>query len=324
MKIYAGIEKFLGAKNPAITIGTFDGVHLGHQKIIQQLKEGAASIKGESVIFTFYPHPRMILFPEDDELKLLSTEEEKRELLEQFGVEHLIIHPFTKEFSRITYTDYVREILVNKLKIKKLIIGYNHHFGRNREGSFKELKKLAPLFHFELEKIPAQDINKVEISSTKIRKALTSGDIKTANKFLGRDYSIKGKVIKGKGLGKELGYPTANIQIDDKHKLIPADGIYAVIAEVENKIYNGMMSIGFNPTVGSGEKRTIEVNIFDFNTDIYGENIRIHFKQKLRDEKKFDSLETLKKAIDSDKEKSLKILHPFPTLPRERETKAEK
>ena len=318
MKIYEGIEKFHGARNPAITIGTFDGVHIGHQKIIQQLKTGAASVKGESVIFTFYPHPRMILFPDDDELKLLSTEEEKRELLKQFGVEHLIIHPFTKEFSRLTYTEFVREILVNQLKIKKLIIGHNHHFGRNREGSFQELKKLAPLFHFELEKIPAQDINKVEISSTKIRKALESGDIKTANKFLGRDYSIKGKVVEGKGLGKELGYPTANIQIDDKYKLIPADGIYTVTAEVENKMYNGMMSIGFNPTVNATEEsfgpnkhggtRTIEVNLFDFNKEIYGENIRIYFKQKLRDEKKFDSLETLKKAIHADKEKSLKIL----------------
>ena len=170
----------------------------------------------------------MVLFPDDDSLKLLSTEEEKKELLEKFGVDHLIIHPFTKEFSRITYTEYVRDILVNKLKVKKLIIGYNHHFGRNREGSFEQLKKLAPVYGFELEKISAQDIDEVEISSTKIRKALEEGDIKTANKFLGYEYSIKGKVVKGKGLGKGLGYPTANIQMEDKYKLIPADGIYAV------------------------------------------------------------------------------------------------
>ncbi len=307
MRIYEGIDKFKGAKNAAVTIGTFDGVHLGHQKIIQQLKEAAASIKGESVIFTFYPHPRMVLFPDDDSLKLLSTEEEKRELLEKFGVEHLIIHPFTKEFSRTTYTEYVRDILVNKLKVKKLIIGYNHHFGRNREGSFKELKKLAPTYGFELEKIPAQDINKVEISSTKIRKALDGGDIITANKFLGYTYSISGKVVKGKGLGKGLGYPTANTVIEDKYKLIPADGIYAVEVEVENKMYGGMMSIGFNPTV-NGEKRTIEVNIFDFEKDIYNENIRIFFRQKIRDEKKFENMDALKKAIDGDKEKSLKIL----------------
>jgi riboflavin kinase/FMN adenylyltransferase len=282
-------------------------VHLGHQKIIQQLKEAAESVKGESVIFTFYPHPRMVLFPDDDSLKLLSTEEEKRELLEKFGVDHLIVHPFTKKFSRITYTEYVRDILVNKLKIKKLIIGFNHHFGRNREGSFDELKKLAPVYGFKLEKIAAQDINKVEISSTKIRKALESGDIKTANKFLGYTYSIKGKVVKGKGLGKGLGYPTANIDIDDMRKLIPADGIYAVTIEFENKMFNGMLNIGFNPTV-SGEKRTIEVNIFDFQKDIYGESLRIFFKQKIRDEKKFENLEALKKAIKGDKENSLKIL----------------
>ena len=317
MKVYESIEKFSGVKIPAVTIGTFDGVHLGHQKIIQQLKESAESVKGESVILTFYPHPRMVLFPDDDDLKLLSTEEEKKELLEKFGVEHLIIHPFTKKFSRITYTEYVRDILVNKIKTKKLVIGYNHHFGRNREGSFQQLKKLAPVYGFELEKIPAQVLNKVEISSTKIRKALDSGDIKAANKFLGYEYSIKGKVVKGKGLGKELGYPTANIHIDDKHKLIPADGIYAVTIQYQEKIFNGMMSIGFNPTVHpvgnnsngvNGEKKTIEVNIFDFEKDIYGENIRIFFRQKLRDEKKFENMELLKKAIDKDKENSLKIL----------------
>ena len=316
MKIYEGIEKFGagpdrsigGAKNPAVTIGTFDGVHLGHQKIINQLKEAAASVDGESVIFTFYPHPRMVLFPDDNGIKLLSTEEEKKDLLAKMGVDHLIIHPFTKKFSRITYTEYVRDILVNKLKVKKLIIGYNHQFGRNREGTFQKLKALAPIYKFELERIPAQLLNKVEISSTKIRKALEAGDAKTANKYLGYEYSINGKVVKGKGLGKELGYPTANVQVNDKYKLIPADGIYVVTAEYQNKIYNGMMSIGFNPTISRDNKKTIEVNLFDFNKDIYGEDIRIFFKQKIRDEKKFENLDALKKQIDADKEKSLKIL----------------
>jgi len=307
MKVYEGIEKFTGAKNAAVTIGTFDGVHLGHQKIIQQLKAGAVSVKGESVIFTFYPHPRMVLFPDDDSLKLLSTEEEKKELLEKFGVDHLIVHPFTKKFSRITYTEYVRDILVNKLKVKKLIIGYNHQFGRNREGSFDKLSELAIVYNFKLEEISAQTLNKVEISSTKIRKALESGDIRAANKFLGYDYSIKGKVVKGKGLGKGLGYPTANIHIDDKQKLIPADGVYAVTIEFEKKNYNGMLNIGNNPTL-NGENRTIEVNIFDFEKDIYGEPLRIFFKQKIRDEKKFENLDALKKAIAGDKEKSIKIL----------------
>jgi riboflavin kinase/FMN adenylyltransferase len=251
----------------------------------------------------------MVLFPDDDDLKLLNTEEEKKALLEKMGVDHLIVHPFSKEFSRITYTEYVRDILVHKLQTKKLIIGYNHHFGRNREGTFQKLKALAPVYKFDLERIPAQDINKVEISSTKIRRSLNAGDIKTANKYLGYEYTLKGKVVKGKGLGKELGYPTANVHVEDKHKLIPADGIYAVTAEYENKMYNGMMSIGFNPTV-NGKKKTLEVNIFDFNKEIYGENIRIFFRQKLRDEKKFDSLEALKKAIAGDKEKTLKLLSP--------------
>jgi riboflavin kinase/FMN adenylyltransferase len=308
MKVYEGIEQFKGAKNPAIAIGTFDGVHIGHQKVIRQLKEAAASIKGESVILTFYPHPRMVLFPDDDELRLLNTEEEKKVLLEKAGVEHLIIYPFTKKFSRITYTEYVRDILVNRLKVRKLIIGYNHHFGRNREGTFQKLKSLAPIYKFELERISAQDINKIDISSTKIRKALNSGDIKTANKFLGYEYSIKGKVVKGKGLGKKIGYPTANVHVEDRKKLIPAHGIYAVTAEFENKMHKGMLYIGSNPTT-SGESRTIEVNIFDFNKDIYGENIRIFLKEKIRDEKKFENMKALKKAIDNDREKSLKILN---------------
>lgn len=308
MRVYESIDKFQGTKGTSVTIGTFDGVHLGHQKIIRQLNEGAQAIKGESVIFTFYPHPRMVLNADDENLKLLSTEEEKRELMEKFGVEHLIVHPFTKEFSRITYTEYVRDILVNKLKVKKLIIGYNHHFGRNREGTFEQLKKLAPVYGFELENIPAQDINNVEISSTKIRKALDSGDIKTANKFLGYDYGMTGKVVRGKGLGKGLGYPTANIQIENKYKLIPANGVYAVRINYNGKMYNGMMNIGVNPTVSINGAKTIEVNIFDFNKEIYDENIRIFLVEKLRDEKKFSTLEELKKAIDGDKENTLKIL----------------
>ena len=308
MKVYQSIEEFEGAVNPAITIGTFDGVHIGHQKIINQLKSAAAVINGETVLVTFFPHPRLVLFPDDEDLKLLNTEEEKKELLEKHGIQHLIIQPFNKEFSRIGYTEYVRDILVNKLKVKKLIIGYNHQFGRNREGTFQKLKALAPIYKFELERIPAQDINKVEISSTKIRKALNSGDIKTANKYLGYEYSLTGTVVKGKGLGKDFGYPTANIQIHDKFKLIPVDGIYAVAVQVKNTMYNGMMSIGVNPSISDNNKKTIEVNIFDFEQDIYTENIRVFFKQKIRDEKKFNSIDLLKKAIASDKEKVLKIL----------------
>lgn len=306
MRIYEGIEKSHSIKNPVVTVGTFDGVHLGHQKIIEHLNAAAAAIQGESVILTFHPHPRMVLFPDDDDIKLLSTEEEKKELLERFAVEHLIIHPFTKKFSRTTYLDFVRGTLIHKIRMKKLVIGYNHHLGRNREGSFRDLKKLSLLYNFQLEKIPAQMVNKVEISSSKIRRALECGDIRIANKFLGYEYSIGGEIIKGKGLGRELGYPTANIQINDKYKLIPANGIYAVKAEMGNNIYRGMMCIGMNPTV-NGEKRAIEVNIFDFEKNIYGETIRIFFEQKIRDEKKFNSLEELKQAIGNDREKALSI-----------------
>ncbi|MFH1004484.1 MAG: bifunctional riboflavin kinase/FMN adenylyltransferase [Bacteroidota bacterium] len=217
------------------------------------------------------------------------------------------MHPFTKKFSRLTYIEFVRNILINNLKVKKLVIGYNHHFGRNREGTFQKLKELTRVYNFELEKIPAQDIDKVEISSTKIRKALASGDIKTVNKFLGYEYSVKGKVVEGKGIGKKSCYATANIMVDDKYKLIPADGVYAVTAEHNDNIFKGMLNIGFNPTVG-GEKRTIEAHLFGFEKNIYGDSLRIFFKQKIRDEKKFDTLEELKKQIDSDKEKSLEII----------------
>lgn len=308
MKVYHSIEQFKGAKNPVVTIGTFDGVHAGHQEIIKQVKELARSMHGESVILTFSPHPRMVLFPDDDDLKLLHTDPEKQHRLDSMGIDHLIIHPFTKKFSRIPYTEYVRDILVNKLKVKKLVIGFNHQFGRNREGTFQKLKSLSAVYGFELERIPAKTLNKAEISSTKIRKALNVGDVATANKYLGYEYEISGKVIKGKGLGKGLGFPTANIQIEDKNKLIPAKGVYAVRAETEGKMYGGMLNIGTNPTVG-GQTLSIEVNIFGFDKDIYGEQIRILFVQRIRDEKKFDGLEALTKAIAGDKEKAMKILN---------------
>lgn len=307
MKIYQGLEAFTGVKKPVLTIGTFDGVHIGHKKILEQLIQTATKGGGEAVVLTFSPHPRQVLFPDDEDLFLLNTIDEKVKLLAECGVKHLIIHPFTRKFSRIPYTEFVRDVLVGEIKVQKLIIGYNHQFGRNREGTFANLKSLSSIYGFELERIPAQILNKAEISSTKIRKALLKGDLITANKFLGYTYSFEGVVVKGKGMGKKLGYPTANILCIEKSKLIPANGIYAVRVEWKKKMYNGMMSIGTNPTVGGG-KRTLEVNIFDFNKDIYGENIRIFFVEKLRDEKKFESLELLVKAIDKDKVKSLKIL----------------
>ena len=307
MKVYTNIEDFEEVKNPVVTTGTFDGVHLGHQKIISRLKAAALENNGETVLLTFYPHPRMVLFPDDNELKLLNTQQEKIELLQKYGIDHLIIYPFTKEFSRLTSVEFVRNILVNKIKTKRLIIGYNHHFGRNREGSFEHLKEYGPLYGFEVEEIPAKDIEHIEISSTKIRKALQTGDVKVATTFLGHLYSLNGKVVEGLKLGRTIAYPTANIVVEDKYKLIPADGIYAVKIKQDNVLYGGMLSIGNNPTV-VGKGRSIEVNIFDFDKDIYGQEVTIYFIERLRDEVKFNNLEELKEQLMKDKVNSLKLL----------------
>lgn len=307
MKVYTNIEDFKDVKNPVVTTGTFDGVHLGHQKIISRLKDVAQKYQGETVLLTFYPHPRMVLFPEDNELKLLNTQQEKIQLLEKYGVDHLIIYPFTKEFSRLTSVEFVRNILVNSIHTKKLIIGYNHHFGRNREGSFEHLKEFGPIYGFDVEEIPAKDIDNIDVSSTKIRAALQAGDVETANSYLGHSYSICGKVIHGNQLGRTIGYPTANIFIDDKYKLIPMDGVYAVEVVVKGKKHGGMLNVGNNPTV-VGKGRSIEVNIFDFNETIYDEDATIFFIKRLRDELKFAGLDELKSALAIDKQNALKIL----------------
>ena len=308
MKVYTNIEDFKNVRNPVVTTGTFDGVHVGHQKIISRIKDVAKNENGETVLLTFYPHPRMVLFPDDNELKLINTQEEKIKLLEHYGVDHLIIYPFTKEFSRLTSVEFVRNILVNKIQTKRLVIGYNHHFGRNREGSFDHLKEYGPLYGFEVEEITAQDIDSIEISSTKIRNAVQEGDITIANEYLGHAYSLTGKVVAGKQLGRTIGYPTANIYIEDKYKLIPADGVYAVNVEHEGEMYGGMLNIGNNPTV-QGKGRSVEVNIFNFNKDIYGDVATIYFIKRLRDELKFNNLEELKIALKKDKEDSLAILN---------------
>lgn len=307
MKVYTNIEDFKDVKNPIVTTGTFDGVHLGHQKIISRLKDVAQKHQGETVLLTFYPHPRMVLFPEDNELKLLNTQQEKIQLLEKYGVDHLIIYPFTKEFSRLTSVEFVRNILINSIHTKKLIIGYNHHFGRNREGSFEHLKEFGPIYGFDVEEIPAKDIDSIEVSSTKIRQALQSGNVEMANSYLGHSYSATGKVVHGNELGRTIGYPTANVFISDKYKLIPADGVYAVYVEVKGKQYGGMLNVGNNPTI-AGKGRSIEVNIFDFNETIYGEDATIFFIKRLRDELKFAGLDELKEALAIDKQNALKIL----------------
>jgi len=308
MKVYTQIEDFRNIKNPVVTTGTFDGVHLGHQKIISRLIDVAKEEQGETVLLTFYPHPRMVLFPDDNELKLLNTQQEKIRLLENYGIDHLIIYPFTKEFSRLTSVEFVRNILVNSLQTKRLVIGYNHHFGRNREGSFEHLKEFGPVYGFDVEEIPAKDIDHIEISSTKIRQALQAGEVSVAATYLGHTYSVNGKVVQGKQLGRTIGYPTANILMEDKYKLIPADGVYAVKVEHNDGMYNGMLNIGNNPTI-EGKGRSLEVNIFDFDQNIYGEEATIYFIERLRDEVKFNGLDQLKVALAQDKVNALKILN---------------
>lgn len=308
MKVYTQIEDFKNVKNPVVTTGTFDGVHLGHQKIISRLKDVASEEHGETVLLTFYPHPRMVLFPDDNELKLLNTQLEKIQLLENYGIDHLIIYPFTKEFSRLTSVEFVRNVLVNNIHTKRLVIGYNHHFGRNREGSFDHLKEFGPVYGFDVEEIPAKDIDHIEISSTKIRQALQAGEVNVAATFLGHTYSLSGKVVEGRQLGRTIGYPTANIVIEDNYKLIPADGVYAVNVGIRGEMYQGMLNIGNNPTV-LGKGRSIEVNIFDFNQNIYGDDATIYFIERLRDEIKFSGLDALKVALAEDKKNALKILN---------------
>jgi riboflavin kinase/FMN adenylyltransferase len=307
MKIYHNLDDFTQLKYGVVTSGTFDGVHLGHQKILQRLHESAKINNGETVVITFWPHPRIILKPTDLSLKLLNTFEEKAELLREQGIDHLIRIPFTKEFSQITSQDFITKILVNTIGTKKLVIGYDHRFGKNREGSFEQLKLNGPAYGFDVEEIPQQDIDHIAVSSSKIRKALETGDLDTATHFLGRPYSISGRIIKGDKLGRVLGYPTANIDLDSHDKLIPIEGIYAVKVMHENLEYGGMLYIGTRPTV-DGSKRTIEVNIFHFEKEIYGESLQVSFIKLLRMDSKFQDLESLREQLHKDKEAALHAL----------------
>jgi riboflavin kinase/FMN adenylyltransferase len=280
---------------------------MGHQKILHRLKEIAAQTSGETVVITFWPHPQMVLHPENTSLKLLNTFEEKAELLKAQGIQHLLRIAFTKEFSHLSSLDFIQRILVGAIGTKKLVIGYDHRFGHNREGSFEQLKLNAPAYGFDVEEISRQDIDHIAVSSSKIRAALETSDVTTATHLLGRPYSLTGQVVKGDKLGRVLGYPTANIEADSRYKLIPQDGIYAVTIKYEHQFYKGMLYIGPRPTV-NGTKRVIEVNIFDFVKDIYGENLTIHFHQFLRGDKKLNDLEELKHQLSLDKIESQKIL----------------
>lgn len=312
MKIYNHIDEFKQIHNAVVTIGTFDGVHIGHQKIISRLQEVAKKSGGETVILTFFPHPRMILHPDDLNIKLISTMDEKAEKLAALGIDHLIITPFTRDFSNLTPQEYIKEILVEKIGTRHIIIGYDHRFGKDRKGGLKELQSFASDFGFDVEEIPEQDINDVAVSSTKIRNAILSGDAKTASEFLGYAFQLNGKVIKGDQLGRVLGFPTANLFIEENYKLIPSDGIYAVSIEFNTEELNskkaiGMAYIGHRPTI-NGMSRNIEVNIFDFDEDIYGQTIRVNFLDYLRGDEKFNSLEDLRQQLTKDEKAARKIL----------------
>lgn len=286
-------------KNPVITVGTFDGVHCGHKKIIEKLIESSKQINGESILITFEPHPRTVVDKTFTKFKLLNTTSEKIELLSDCNIDNIIIIPFTKEFSQTSYTDFIEDFIIKKIGAKKIIIGYDHKIGKNREGSFENILNITRKHNVEIIKVEVHEQNDVSISSTKIRKALSEGNIELANSYLGYNYLISGIVIKNNQIGRIIGYPTANIEIDNKNKLLPSNGVYAVKILYNNSFYEGMLNIGIKPTINDN-KKTIEVNIFNFEKDIYGEYLKISFVKKIRNEIKFENLQQLKNQLNED------------------------
>lgn len=307
MKVFHNIDHFKPTKPIWLTQGTFDGVHIGHQKILKQVVEEARNAGGESVLLTFYPHPRLVLYPDDNDLKLLTTIEEKVELISELGMDYMIIMPFTKELSRLRADEFVRDILVEKLKVSKLIVGYDHRFGRNREGGLKEMEVFAETYGFQLEEIPSQDIDHSIVSSTKVRKALLDGDVQVAKAYLGKPYTITGEVEKGKQLGRIMGFPTANIRVSSSFKLIPQNGIYAVWVWHNEIKYGGMLNIGENPTFDHKDW-SVEVHIFDFSNEIYGDILHIEFVTKTRNEIRFVNSSELRTQLDKDEKEIRAIL----------------
>ncbi len=306
MRVFRDLATLPSFKNSVVTIGTFDGVHKGHQKLIERINSIAQSISGESIIVTFHPHPRIVINPQDKTLRLLNTIEEKIVLLENYGIDNLVIVPFSRDFSEQDAEHYVRNFLVKNFQPKHIVIGYDHKFGKNRAGDFTLLGKMKQQFGYELQEISKETLADIDISSTKIRAALNSGDITLANELSGHPYLISGTVVKGLQNGRKLGYPTANIHCADEYKLVPKRGIHAVKVHYANETYNGMLSIGYNPTF-DGKEQTIEVNILDFDKEIYGESLTLEFVKFLRDEKKFDSVDSLIEAIRQDEKDTRKL-----------------
>lgn len=309
LKIFNSISYYIYSKPTIVTIGTFDGVHIGHKKILEKIICNTNNSDYESLVLTFFPHPRTVLQSET-EMKQLNTIEEKSDLIKKAGIDNLVIHPFDKDFSQLTAEEFVQKVLVSTFNVKKIVIGYDHRFGRNRTANIDDLIAFGNKYNFEVEQISAEELNEVAVSSTKIRNALSEGNIELANSFLGYNYSIKGLIVQGKQLGRTIGFPTANVRINEDYKLIPKSGVYVVKCKIENQSYFGMMNIGINPTVEDTNKvQKLEVNIFDFDDDIYNETITVSILKRIRSEQKFDSLEALKNQIALDKQSSLSFIN---------------
>ncbi len=299
MKIFNSIKSFSASRQTIVTIGTFDGVHLGHRKILEQITKNAQELNCESLVLTFFPHPRTVL-QDDTEMKQLNTLDEKISLLDSLGVDNLVVHPFDKEFSRLTAEEFVKDVLVDVFKVRKIIIGHDHRFGRNRTANIDDLIIFGETFGFDVEQISVEQLNEVSISSTKIRNALLGGNVELAANYLGYNYSLTGTVTQGKQLGRTIGYPTANITIAENYKLIPANGVYIAQSTIDDQVVYGMMNIGIRPTV-DGTTQTIEVHFFDFNQDLYSQKITVSLLKRMRSEQKFESIDALKAQLGNDK-----------------------
>lgn len=310
MRVYHSLDEIPVIENLVLTQGTFDGVHLGHEKVLKQVVSAAQELGGESMLLTFYPHPRLVLYPNDNSLRLLNSIDEKAELVGITGIDHMLVLRFTDAVSKLTPLEFVRDILVEKLNVKKVIVGYDHRFGRNREGSFENLMEMGEMFDFRVEEIPASEIEDIAISSTRIRKALLAGQLELAHELLGRNYCFEGIVVHGKKLGRTIGFPTANIGIRDPYKLIPGSGVYAVWVHFDGKKFQGAMNIGWNPTIDD-KGFSIEVHLLDFDGELYNKELKIEMVQFLRPEEKFQSIDELTAQISKDVSKTRQILRGF-------------
>ena len=309
MQVFENILEYKPSRKSIVTIGTFDGVHIGHRKIITDMVAKGKKENLLPILLTFFPHPRMVL-QKDSNIKMIDTINEKKKIFKKLGVEILIIQPFTKDFSRMSAIKFTRDILVNSLKVSKLMIGYDHRFGRNREATVKTLKSFGLDYNFKVDEIPAQDIESISVSSTKVRKAIRSGDFKLVNKFLSRPFNLSGKIIKGDELGRKIGYPTANLKIFEKYKLKPQNGVYLTRTRLKKQTYFGMMNIGIRPTI-SAKNNQIETHLFDFNGNLYGHEMTLEILEKIREEKKFKSIEKLKIQLDIDKKHCQKLIPQY-------------